>query len=128
MKAPFYQNKILGEALKPFIERKYPTGHRFQQDNDPKHTANSTKQYMIDHNINWWPTPPESPDLNPIEKLWTELKNHSEMATTKGELILNIKNFWRGLTPARCTNYIRHLHSVIPKVIENNGASTYTKE
>ena len=128
MKAGFYQEQILGEGLKPFIESKYSDGHRFMQDNDPKHCANSTKQYMRENNINWWPNPPESPDLNPIEKLWNELKNNVEMATTKDELIANIKNFWGALTPARCTRYINHLHSVIPKVIENNGASTYSRE
>ena len=32
--------------------------------------------FLKDNNINYWPTPPESPDMNPIEMLWHELKNH----------------------------------------------------
>ena len=32
---------ILDGALIPFIEGHYPTNHRFQQDNDPKHTSRS---------------------------------------------------------------------------------------
>ena len=30
---------ILDGALVPFIEGHYPISHRFQQDNDPKHTS-----------------------------------------------------------------------------------------
>ena len=32
------------------------------------------KQFMQDNGINWWQTPAESPDCNPIENLWHELK------------------------------------------------------
>ena len=30
--------------------------------------------YFESRGINWWKTPPESPDANPIENLWHELK------------------------------------------------------
>ena len=44
--------------------------------------------------INWWGTPPENPDLNPMEDLWSELKYYLEskvMPTTKQELVDRIK-------------------------------------
>ena len=66
--------RILDEYLVPFIETVYPHNHRFMQDNDPKHTSWRAQKFFIDKGINWWHTPPESPDANPIENLWHELK------------------------------------------------------
>ena len=39
----------------------YPDSHHMWQDNDPKHTSNSTKKWMKDNAIEHWITPPESP-------------------------------------------------------------------
>jgi len=36
-------------------------------DNDPKHTSHSTKRFIILNNINHFETPPQSPNLIPIE-------------------------------------------------------------
>jgi len=65
---------ILNQFLVPFVQTVYPHGHKFMQDNDPKHTSRHSKRFFEEKGINWWPTPPESPDANPIENLWHELK------------------------------------------------------
>ena len=75
MDSVYYQG-ILKDYIIPFITSTYPDSHRFMQDNDPKHVSRSTVQFMKDNNINYWPTPPESPDLNPVENLWAGLKHY----------------------------------------------------
>ena len=48
--------EILRQALLPFIEDKFPEGHKFMQDNDPKHTSSKAKQFMIENGIKFWLT------------------------------------------------------------------------
>ena len=65
---------ILDGHLVRFIRTVYPHSHRFMQDNDPKHTSRRAAAFFAVRGINWWKTAPESPDANPIENLWQELK------------------------------------------------------
>ena len=67
--------EILGGTLSPFIQNRMPDSHRLMQDNDPKHMSRYAQNFHEEVGINWWKTPPESPDLNPIENLWHELKS-----------------------------------------------------
>jgi len=97
------------------------------QDNDPKHTSKMGQAFLDRHNIIWWKTPPESPDLNPIGNLWHELKKYLRREVklkTKSELVDGIVEFWGSVSGEKCRKYIRHLDKVIPHVIELGGAAT----
>jgi len=85
------------------------------------------KAFLEKNKITWWKTPPESPDLNPIENLWHELKEYIRREVkpkTKDELVEGIKEFWGSVSGEKCRKYIRHLHKVVPRIIEVGGAAT----
>ena len=122
---------ILDKTLLPFIEWVYLEGHKFMHDNDPKHSLNMIKQWLQNKSVNWWKTPAESPDLNPIENLWHELKEYIQREIkpkTIEELIDGILQFWGTVDQAKCNKYIGHLQKVIPKVIELEGSATGYKK
>ena len=119
--------KLYEAGLLYFLRDCYPDGHRLQQDNDSKHAGRRIEDFFEQHGVNWWATPPESPDLKPIENVWGFLKQF--LRTTfklknLDELKDEIKQFWRTLTPEVCTKYINHLNKVIPQVVQKEGSSS----
>lgn len=126
MDAPLY-TEVLRKTLLPFISAVYPASHRFMADNDPKHTSKEAQDFLTANGVKWWRTPAESPDCNPIENLWHELKEYNRRVVkpkNKEELVEGIKKFWDTVSVAKCTKYINHLKKVLPKVVEMNGAAT----
>jgi hypothetical protein len=59
--------QVLESGLVPFVEKNPLT--LLMQDNDPKHASRVAREWMDVNGITWWKTPPESPDINPIENM-----------------------------------------------------------
>ena len=84
-------------------------------------------RFIEENNINYWPTPAESLDLNPIKMIWYELKSYLRRfvkPTNKEQLINGIQEFWQTVTPEKCQRYIGHLRKVVPEVIRREGRAS----
>ena len=126
-KRTVYRNfRINPSSLHPF-SLSYPAPSHARQ--DPKHVSGHSQRWLADNNICWWRTPPESPDLNPIENVWHELKEYirREIKPPNKDKLVNgtcIPKLWRTVAIEKCRKYIGHLQKVIPRVIELEGQAT----
>ncbi|KAG2466461.1 TCB1 transposase, partial [Polypterus senegalus] len=103
-------------------------GRRFiiQQDNDHKHTAKISKEWLQDNSVNVLEWPSQSPDLNPIEHLWRDLKMavHRRFPSNLMELERCCKEEWVKLAKDRCAKLVASYSKRLEAVIAAKGAST----
>lgn len=116
------ENKMLPSAKKFYGRRRWT----FQQDNDPKHTANLTKEWLQKKKINVLPWPSQSPDLNPIENLWRFLKSavHKRCPKNLNELKVISKEEWKKIPSSDCKKLISSYNKRLHAVIANKGHAT----
>lgn len=77
----------------------------FQQDSDPKHTAKISKDWLQGNSVIGLEWPSQSPNLNPIEHLWRDLKMAIHCLTSNlMELKRCCKEEWAKLPKDRHSN------------------------
>lgn len=98
----------------------------FQQDNDPKHKSKLLKSYFESKKISLLDHPPQSPDLNPIENLWSQLNRLVKKSQRR-----SIKTFtpalidtWNSIGLQYMRDLVDSIPSRLQKVIENKGYAT----
>lgn len=98
----------------------------FQQDNDPKHTSNNALMYLAYNTPHYLRTPPQSPDLNPIEHLWDVLERRirKHHVTSKNQLKLIITEEWDKIEMDVTRNLVGSMKRRLEEVIRRRGHAT----
>ncbi|KAK3532436.1 hypothetical protein QTP86_018078 [Hemibagrus guttatus] len=120
-------HEILSKNFLPSARAlKMKRGWVFQHDNDPKHTARATKEWLCKKHFKVLEWPSQSPDLNPIENLWRELK--IRVAQQQPQKITALEEIcmeeWAKLPATVCKNLVATYRKRLTSVIANKGYIT----
>ena len=119
--------EIWGNNLLPSVRAlKMGRGWVFQHDNDPKHMVKATKEWLKNKHIKVLEWSNQSPDLNPIKNLWTELKLRVAQRQPRNlkDLEWICKEEWTKIPPKICRNLLKNYNKCLTSVLANKGFST----
>lgn len=99
---------------------------KFYQDNDPKHKAHITREWLLYNCPKVLETPPQSPDINPIENLWELLdrKVRETPITSKSHLKERLQEEWAEIPSSLLENLISSMPRRLRMVIKAKGMNT----
>ncbi|KAI4901529.1 hypothetical protein NFI96_009953 [Prochilodus magdalenae] len=128
MDGAMYRKILSDNLLSSARTLKMGRGWVFQHDNDPKHTAKETKEWLKKKHIKAMEWPSQSPDLNPIENVRRELRVRVAKRQPQNlhDLEMICKEEWTKIPPDMCVNLIIDYKKLLclTAVLTNKGFTT----
>lgn len=123
-----YVEEVLQEHVVPFAPF-IGENFRLMHDNARCHVASSVTQYLHEVGIQTLSWPARSPDLNPIEHIWDNLKRRvrarSPVPTTLGELKTAVVEEWHNIPQSEIQDVMDGLPNRLQEVIRARGGNTH---
>jgi hypothetical protein len=118
--------EILQERVLPHLNAHPHPSLIFQQDNAPSHTSIHTRSWLQQHGMQVMQWPPQSPDLNPVENLWNNLKQRLELSEIHGfdNLWETAQKLWMETSTCIMNNLIASMPRRVQAVLRNRGGPT----
>uniref|UniRef100_A0A9J8B873 Tc1-like transposase DDE domain-containing protein n=1 Tax=Cyprinus carpio carpio TaxID=630221 RepID=A0A9J8B873_CYPCA len=88
--------------------------------------SNKTMEWLHNNSVTVLEWPSQSPDLNPIEHLWRDLKMavHQRLPSNLTELEKICKEEWQRIPKSRCEKLVASFPKRLMAVLYQKGAST----
>ena len=115
---------ILSAHLLKSSRQFFPSGAWwFLQDNAPKHSSHLVQEWLFNHGILCIDFPPYSPDLNPIETLWSDVKRRVEKRNARNteELEQHIREEWLLTNQSFLSTLAHSMHHRCQSVLSSHG-------
>ncbi|CAJ0945408.1 unnamed protein product [Ranitomeya imitator] len=127
MNKEWYQN-VLQEQLLPTVQEQFGAQQcLFQHDGAPCHKAKVITKWLMEQNIEiLGPWPGNSPDLNPIENLWSIIKRweDKQKPTNSGKMQALIMQEWTAISQDLVQKLIESMPGRIAEVLKKKGNFT----
>jgi transposase len=123
---PFDSDAYCNIIDKHLIQQQPDSFHRLLQDNAKPHKSNLTLDYLNNFDVELVPDyPPCSPELNPIEHVWSWMVSYinQEFPYTLPQLKQRVKEAWIAIPQNIIQHYISHLSTVCKQIIEAKGGT-----
>ncbi|GFU54715.1 transposable element Tcb1 transposase [Trichonephila clavipes] len=97
----------------------------FQQDNARPHVARIVQKFFVNHQIELLPWPARSPDLSPIENMWSMVAKRLTQITpptaSPDQLWQRVEAAWSAVPQERIQSLFESMPRRVAAVISNNG-------
>ncbi|GBO40077.1 Transposable element Tc1 transposase [Araneus ventricosus] len=117
---------ILKDNLKLSAQNLGIGNNFFYQDNDPMHTALNVRLWCLYNCPQNLKTPPQSPNLNPIEHIWRELgvRVRKHDIKTKSELKTVMMEEWMNIDAEITKKLVKSIPKRLKAVVDAKGYPT----